>query len=122
MVANAEALLQVEEEFSRTRSCTERCIRPLQAGMRRVAMGVQRMRNLPAWLRMAAMVAAVSAVVPWDALAHGKREHDSAAKTNFARHPAKHEPVAQTHPRRGSTWKGGTPLATATCPVGHQTR
>src|SRR3954452_20915246 len=37
MVANAEALLQVGEEFSRMRSCTERCNVRYRPGMRRVA-------------------------------------------------------------------------------------
>jgi len=118
MVANAEALLQVGEEFSRMRSCTERCNVRYRPGMRRVARGVQRMRNLPAWLRTAAMVAAVSAVVPWDALAHGKREHNSAAKTNSAPHPAKHEPVAQTHPRRAAHGKAARHLPPPPAPSG----
>jgi hypothetical protein len=77
------------------------------------------MRSLPTWLRTAAMVAAVSAVVPWDALAHGKREHDSAAKTNSARHhPAKHEPVAQTHPRRAAHGKAVRHLPPPPAPSG----
>jgi hypothetical protein len=76
------------------------------------------MRSLPAWLRTAAMVAAVFAVVPWNALAHGKREHDSAAKTNSARHPAKHEPVAQTHPRRAAHGKPARHLPPPPAPSG----
>jgi hypothetical protein len=100
------------------RSCTERCNVRYRPGMRRVARGVQRMRNLPAWLRTAAMVAAVSAVVPWDALAHGKREHNSAAKTNSAPHPAKHEPVAQTHPRRAAHGKAARHLPPPPAPSG----
>ncbi|MFL5284517.1 MAG: transglycosylase SLT domain-containing protein [Rhodopila sp.] len=78
--------------------------------MTRVPRGLRPMWSLPAWLRTAALVAAVSAVLPWDALAHGKREHDSAAKTNSARHPAKHEPVAQTYPRRMAHGKAARPL------------
>jgi hypothetical protein len=87
-------------------------------GMRRVARGVQRIRSLPAWLRMVAMVAAVSAVLPWDALAHGKREHDSAAKTNSARHPAKHEPGVQAHPRRRAHGKAAHYLPPPPAPSG----
>jgi hypothetical protein len=83
-----------------------------------VARGVQRMRSLPVWLRTAAMVAAVSAAVPWNALAHGKREHDSAAKTNSTRHPAKHEPVAQTHPRRAAHGKPARHLPPPPAPSG----
>ena len=76
------------------------------------------MRSLPAWLRTAAMVAAVSGVVPWDALAHGKREHDRAAKANSARHPAKHEPVGQTHAGRTARGKAARHLPPPPAPSG----
>src|SRR6185312_9058672 len=83
-----------------------------------LARGMQRMRSLSAWLRTAAMIAAVSAVMPSDALAHGTREHDSAAKTNSARRPAKHEPVAQTRPRRAAYGKAARHLPPPPAPSG----
>jgi hypothetical protein len=79
--------------------------------------GLRRVRSLPAWLRTAALVAAVSAVLPWDALAHRRREHDSVA-TNSARHPAKHEPVAQTDPVRRAHGKAARHLPPPPAPSG----
>jgi len=76
------------------------------------------MRSLLVWLHAIAVVAAVSAVLPGDALAHGKREHDSAAKTNAARHPAKHEPVTQTYSRRTAHGKAASHLPPPPAPSG----
>src|SRR5436305_8278365 len=45
-------------------------------GMTRVPRGLRPLRSLPAWIRTAALVAAMSTVLPWDALAHAKRQHD----------------------------------------------
>src|SRR5258708_1769601 len=75
--------------------------------------------SLPAWLRTAALIAAVSAVAPWDAPAQEKREHDNLAKMNAARkNPAKHEPAPQTYPRRTAHKKVGRHLPSPPAPSG----
>lgn len=75
-------------------------------------------RSLPVRLRTTALVVAVSAVLSWNALAHGKRDHDRAAKANAARHVARHEPVAQTHPRRRAHGKVAHHLPPPPAPSG----
>jgi hypothetical protein len=59
----------------------------------------RRLRSLAAWVRTAVLVSAVSAVLPGNAVAHPKREHERNGKTNPAHYPAKREAVNQTHQR-----------------------
>lgn len=86
--------------------------------MRRVARRVQRIRCLPAWLGTAAMVAAISVVVPWDAMAHQNHEHDRAPRTNFAGHPARHHLVTHTQPKRAAHRKAARHLPSSPAPSG----
>src|SRR4051794_41024020 len=84
----------------------------------RVPRGLRPLQSLPAWLRTAALVAAVPAALPGDARPNGNREHDSAAKPTAARHPENKKQVAGMYPRRTAQEKAARPLPPPPAPSG----